>query len=88
MANSTAIRVPILILVLLVMHMKSSEARTFHGLQSQTTHKRVYSSSILRDLLKMRYKYNYRRAMGDVGPTIVSPGGMDPQHRTQTPTHP
>ena len=88
MANSAAIRVPILILVVLVMHMTSSEALTFHGLQSQTMQKRVDSSTILRDVLKMRYKYNYRRAMGGVGPTRISPGGPDPQHHAQPPTQP
>ena len=86
MANSTSIRVPILILVLLLMLMTSSEARTFHGVQSRITHKRVDSSSILRDLLMMRYEYNYRRAMEEVGPKRLRPGGPDPQHHSQPPT--
>lgn len=85
MANSTTIRVPILILILLVMHMTSADARTFHELQNQTKFQRVDSSSILSNLLK-RYKYDYRRKMGNVRPTRVTPAGPDPQHHSQPPT--
>ena len=59
---------------------------TDFSVQSQITHKRVDSSSILRDLLMMRYKYNYRRATEEVGPNRLRPGGPDPQHHSPPPT--
>ncbi|KAJ6935651.1 hypothetical protein NC652_010614 [Populus alba x Populus x berolinensis] len=74
MANSTVLRVSMLILVILSANMINFEAISYRGLESIP--KRIASSSHLQ---KLGYDMS-KRNVTDTSPSRLSPGGPDPEH--------
>ncbi|CAK7350450.1 unnamed protein product [Dovyalis caffra] len=80
MANSTVLRVSMLILIILSANVINLEAVSYRGLESMP--KRIDSSSLLQKLSYDMSKRNVTAA----SPSRLSPGGPDPEHHLSQPS--